>query len=381
MNNFNEVFDDKIVSFLNKKGITTPTDVQSKAAPAILEGKEVVCQSPTGTGKTYAYLLPIIKLLDKNIKTPQVLILSPTHELAVQINKVAKEVCKELDLTTPSLLIGGTNLKKQIESLKNKPSIIIGTAGRIAELHNAKRLKLHTVNHLILDEGDRLIDKSNLENTNVVIKKLMRDTKKHIFSASMKNEALVTIRNLIPDATYINIGNQYEIPENIEHLVFVAEYRKKVELVRKIMASKNIEKAIIFINKEDDIENMEKRLNFHKIPCKALFGKCKDFERKEALNDLNQGRIKAIVASDLASRGLDLPNLDYIINLSIPEDPILYQHRVGRTGRAGGSGLAISVAEPSEIKTLKKFEKVFNIKIQQCEMSHGEVIPVADKSK
>ncbi len=145
MNNFNEIFDDKIVSFLNKKGIETPTDVQSKAIPLILEGNNVVCQSPTGTGKTYAYLLPMLKLVDRKVKTPQVLILTPTHELAVQINKVAKEICKDLELTSPSLLIGGTNIKKQIESLKNKPSIIIGTPGRIAELHNAKRLKLHTV--------------------------------------------------------------------------------------------------------------------------------------------------------------------------------------------------------------------------------------------
>ncbi len=374
MNNFNEIFDEKIVSFLNKKGIVTPTDVQSKAIPFILEGKNVVCQSPTGTGKTYAYLLPMLKLVDKKVKTPQVLILTPTHELAVQINKVAKEICKELELTTPSLLIGGTNIKKQIESLKDKPSIVIGTPGRVAELHNAKRLKLHTVDNLVLDEGDRLIDKNNLQNTEIVIKKLMRDTHKHIFSASMKDEALVTIKKLIPDATYVNIGNQYEIPQNIEHLYFETEYRKKVEEVRKVFASKNIEKAIIFINKEDDIENMEKRLNFHKIPCKALFGKCKDFERKEALNDLSKGKIKAIVASDLASRGLDLPELDYIINLSIPEDPILYQHRVGRTGRAGKEGVAISIAEPSEIKTLKKFEKVFNIKIKKCEMSYGKIL-------
>ncbi len=374
MNNFNEIFEDRIVSFLNKNGIEMPTDVQSKAIPLILQGKNVVCQSPTGTGKTYAYLLPMLKLIDKSIKTPQVLILTPTHELAVQINKVAKEICKELELTVPSLLIGGTNLKKQIESLKNKPSIIIGTPGRVAELHNAKRLKLHTVSNLVLDEGDRLIDKNNRDNTNVVIKKLMRDTHKHIFSASMKDEALVTIKTLIPDASYVNIGDQYEIPENIEHLYFETDYRKKLEEVRKIFSSEEIQKAIIFINKEDDIENMEKRLNFHKIPCKALFGKCKDFERKEALNDLATGKIKAIVASDLASRGLDLPDLDYIINLSIPEDPILYQHRVGRTGRAGKKGTAISIAEPSEIKTLKKFEKVFNIKINKCEMSYGKIV-------
>lgn len=374
MNNFDEIFDDKIVSFLNKQNITTPTDVQEQAIPLILEGKNVVCQSPTGTGKTYAYLLPMIKLIDEKIKTPQVLILTPTHELAVQINKVTKEICKELGMTPPTLLIGGTNLKKQIESLKNKPSIVIGTPGRVAELHNEKRLKLHTVSNLVLDEGDRLIDKNNLANTQVVIKKLMRDTHKHIFSASMKNEALVTIKDIIPDACYVNIGNQYEIPKNIEHKYFETEYRKKVEELRKIFAALNIEKAIIFINKEDDIENMEKRLNFHKIPCKALYGKCKDFERKEALNELNKGKIKAIVASDLASRGLDLPELDYIINLSIPEDPILYQHRVGRTGRAGKSGTAISIAEPSEIKTLKKLERVFNIKIQKCEMSHGEVV-------
>ncbi len=374
MNNFNEIFDDKIVSFLNKNGIDTPTDVQSKAIPLILEGKNVVCQSPTGTGKTFSYLLPLLKLIDKSVKTPQVLILTPTHELAVQINKVAKEICKELELTTPTLLIGGTNLKKQIESLKNKPSIIIGTPGRVTELHNAKRLKLHTVSNVVLDEGDRLIDKSNLANTNIVIKKLMRDTHKHIFSASMKNEALETIKTLIPDATFVNIGSQYEIPENIDHIFFTTEYRKKVEEVRKIFSSEEITKAIIFINKEDDIENMEKRLNFHKIPCKALFGKCKDFERKEALNDLSTGKIKAIVASDLASRGLDLPDLDYIINLSIPEDPILYQHRVGRTGRAGKKGTAISIAESSEIKTLKKFEKVFNIKIRQSEMSYGKIV-------
>ncbi len=379
MKDFNEIFDDSIVSFLNSKDITTPTDVQSKAIPLILEGKNVVCQSPTGTGKTYAYLLPLIKQIDKSIKTPQILILSPTHELAVQISKVTKEICKALNINQPALLIGGTNIKKQIESLKDKPPIIIGTAGRVAELHNAKRLKLHTVNNLVLDEGDRLIDKNNLENTKAVIKKLMRDTHKHIFSASMKDQALVTIKTIIPDAEYVNIGNQYEIPPNIEHLCFVADSRKKVEQVRKIFASKEITKAIIFINKEDDIENMEKRLNYHQIPCKALFGKCKDYERKEALNDLKHGKIKAIVASDLASRGLDIEDLEYIVNLSIPEDPILYQHRVGRTGRAGKSGMAISIATPYELKTLRKFEKVFNINIKQCEMSYGEIVETKKK--
>ncbi len=379
MNNFNEIFDDSIVSFLESKEIVSPTNVQSKAIPLMLEGKNIVCQSPTGTGKTYTYLLPLIKTLDRTINTPQVLILSPTHELAVQINKVTKEICKALGLNQPSLLIGGTSIKKQIESLKTKPPIIIGTAGRIVELHSEKRLKLHTVKHIVLDEGDRLIDKNNLANTKEVIKKLMRDVNKHIFSASMKDQALETIRTLIPDATYVNIGNQYEIPENIEHLCFVADSRKKVELVRKVFASKDIDKAIIFINKEDDIENMKKRLNYHKIPCKALFGKCKDFERKEALNDLKHGKIKAIVASDLASRGLDIENLEYIVNLSIPEDPILYQHRVGRTGRAGKSGVAISIATEYELKTLKKFEKVFNIKIKKCDMSFGEIVEIQNK--
>lgn len=375
MENFNEVFDENIVMFLDKKDIKEPTDVQSKAIPLILDNKNVVCQSPTGTGKTYAYLLPLIKMLDKNIKTPQVLILSPTHELAVQISKVTKEICKDLGINKPALLIGGTNIKKQIEYLKkDKPSIIIGTAGRIAELHNEKRLKLHTINNLVLDEGDRLIDKNNFANTHVVIKKLMRDTNKHIFSASMKNEALDSIKNIIPNATYVNIGNQYEIPKNIKHMSFTTEYRKKVEEVRKIFSAENIDKAIIFINKEDDIENMEKRLNYHKIPCKALFGKCKDFERKEALNALKTGKIKAIVASDLASRGLDIEGLEYIINLSIPEDPILYQHRVGRVGRAGKSGIAISIAEKSELKTLRKFESVFDIKIQDSYMSYGEIL-------
>lgn len=364
----------QLIEGLNKEGITEPTDIQLKAIPPALENKDIIGQSQTGSGKTLAYLLPVFQKIDSSKREMQVLVLTPTHELVMQIDKQIKLLAVNSGMpVTSAAIIGDVNIRRQIEKLKEKPHIIVGSAGRVLELIKARKISAHTIKTIVVDEGDRMLDEDNIHVLKDVIKTTMRDRQLMVFSATINDKTLYEAKGLMKDPEVIKIEDKKMISPNISHMYFTCEQREKIEVLRKLVASINPEKAIVFINKSDDIEITTLKLQYHHINACAIYGTASKEDRKKALEGFRTGKIQLLVASDIAARGLDIKDVTHIFNLDLPQDSEKYLHRVGRTGRVGKSGTAISIVTLKEIPLIKKYEKHFNIKVEEKEIYKGAI--------
>ncbi|MBV7276030.1 DEAD/DEAH box helicase [Clostridiaceae bacterium UIB06] len=361
-----------LIEALKNEGITEPTSIQEKVIPAILLNKDVIGESQTGTGKTFAYLLPIFQKIDVTKKEMQVIILAPTHELVMQINNVIKMLSNNSDIPVNSAaIIGEVNIKRQIEKLKEKPHIIVGSTGRILELIKMKKISAHTIKTIVIDEGDRLLNQNTLPLVKDVIKTTLRDRQLLVFSATINDEALEKAKSLMKEPEIVRIEDKIIVNPNIHHIYFVTEQRDKIELLRKLIASIKPERAIVFINRSEETELTSIKLKYHHIKAHAIYGNAEKEERKKALEYFRTGKIQLLIASDLAARGLDIKGVTHIFNLDLPEDSKEYLHRVGRTGRAGEYGTAISIITDREKSLIKKYEKYFGISIEPKEISRG----------
>ncbi|WP_432664300.1 DEAD/DEAH box helicase [Wukongibacter baidiensis] len=370
-----------LIEGLKKQGITKPTDIQSKAIPLALENKDIIGQSITGSGKTLAYLLPLYEKIDSSIKEMQAIILAPTHELVLQIDKQIKLLSQNSEIpVTSTPIIGKANINRQIEKLKTKPHIIVGSTGRILELIKKKKIKAHTVKTIIIDEGDRLLDKNNLLGVQDVIKTTLKDRQLMVFSATINDPTINIAKDLMKDPEIIKIEEK-KVNPNINHMYFVAERRDKIKILRKLVASIKPKKAIVFINKDSQIQELTAKLQFHHINAFGIYGNASKEERKKALNGFRTGKYKLLIASDIAARGLDVKDVTHIINLDLPKDSKEYLHRVGRTGRAGKSGTAISIVTEKEIPSIRRFAKHFNIKIWPKEIYKGSILDLGKVKK
>ncbi len=365
MNHFEEAFNENIVKLLKNKNINTPTEIQKKSIEIINTGVDTVFQASTGTGKTLAYLLPIIKNIDNTIKTPQSIILAPTHELASQVYNELNYLCKELNIET-ALLIGGANINRQVDKLKSKPKIIVGTAGRILDLVKLKKLKMHTVKTVVVDEFDRMLNAKNVENVKKVLKCVMRDTQIVMCSASTDDDTLKIAKEMCKENLNVIKINKNEIPSTVQHIYFVCDKRKKFETLRKFINREKVEKALVFVTNEVDYDELVQKFLYHNISATYISGDDKPQERKNKLHNFRTGKTKVLLTTDLLSRGLDIKNLYYAINYNLPEDSDIYQHRAGRVGRAGENGCCVSVVENGKLNILKKLEKTLNINFKEC---------------
>ncbi len=369
---FLELTNEVLSTALLQGGFETPTEIQTRAIPIVASGKDLIAQSATGTGKTLAYLLPIYMKIDKDLKSTQAIVLTPTHELAAQVFKHSKILSDATGIQS-ELIIGGVNIKRQIENLKDKPRVIIGSAGRVLELIKLKKIQAHTVKIIVVDEADRLLDAKNYDGLTQVIKTTLKDRQLLFFSASIGTDTMVKAKALAKDPDTLNASGKLNLPENIEHMYFVCEEREKIEVLRKIIHGAEIKRAIAFLNNQDQIDNMTKRLNFHGIPSASLYGAAYRDERKKALDDFASGKVTLLVASDLAARGIDIKDITHIINLDVPEDPVFYLHRAGRTGRMNKHGVAITIATTFEVKNIFGCEKRLKFKAIRKEMRFGKI--------
>lgn len=372
----------QLVDGLNKSGIKIPTDIQVKAIPLALENKDIIGQSQTGSGKTLAYLLPIFQKINTEKREMQAIILAPTHELVMQIDREIKLLATNSEIpVTSTPIIGEVNVKRQIEKLKEKPHIIVGSTGRIFELIKMKKISAHTIKTIVIDEGDRLLDQNNLPRVKDVIKTTMRDRQLMTFSATINNKTLDIAKGLMKDPEIITIEEKVQVNENINHFYVTCEQRDKIEILRKLVAATKPKKGIIFINKPNEIEITTSKLQYHHINAYGIYGDASKEERKKALDGFRNGKFQLLVASDLAARGLDVKEVTHIFNLDLPQDSKEYIHRAGRTGRAGSLGTTISIATEKEVSSIKKYEKDLNIKIIGKSIYKGNLIDINNFNK
>lgn len=364
-----------LVAGLTKQGITVPTEIQSEAIPTILAGKDLIGQSATGTGKTLAYLLPVFAKVDLAKKENQVLVLAPTHELAMQIFRQAQLLALNSGLPLGvAAIIGEVNISRQIEKLKQKPQLIIGSGGRILELIQKRKIQAASVRLVVLDEADRLMDENHRQSVTAILKATNKDRQLLCFSATIPLQTAEWIRSWTQNLVLTEAHSGSPVPSEISHWSFSVENRDKVEFLRKLLSSVNLPRVLVFINTASAIGETVAKLCHHGVAAAGIHGSSFKLERQGAMESFRDGRVRVLISSDLAARGLDIEGVSCVVNLEIPEDPQAYQHRAGRTGRAGKPGIAISLVDRSEQKRLEYLQKKLQIQIQPKRLAFGKVM-------
>ena len=367
-----------LIEGLAKQNITTPTTIQAEAIPVILSRQDVIAQSHTGSGKTLAFVTPLFQLIDSSKREMQVLILAPTHELVMQIDAQIKLLAANSgEPVTSTTIIGGANIEKQIKKLKEKPHFIVGSAGRILELIKKKKITAHTIKTIVLDEADSLLDNTNTKTIQDIIKTTLRDRQLCLFSASISDNTLELAKSLMKEPVVLKTAETAEMNPNIEHFYLKGDRRDKFELLRKLIVAEEPQRALIFVNQNDSMQEIAEKLNYHQKETFIMRGNIKKEERKRALDAFRSGKIKLLISSDLTARGLDIPEVTHIIHLDCPSNPNEYLHRAGRTARGNASGKSICIVTDKDLSTLKKYQKKFKIQFEEMKVSHGKFISAA----
>lgn len=369
-----------LLAALEKENITTPTEVQRRVIPEMLKNRDLIVQSQTGTGKTLAYLLPLFKKINSTAKEMQAIVLVPTHELAIQVQRVIEHLSQNSDVKVSSTpIIGNVNIDRQIEKLREKPHIIVGSPGRILELIKKKKIAAHTIRTIVLDEADRLMN--DMENVKAVIKSTMRDRHLLMFSASIPKETEAWGMEMMKEPKMIREEAKLSIPDTIEHIYFLSEQRGKFDVLRKIVRILDPQKAIVFTAGIEEAVLVTEKLKHHSFAVEGIHGTNLKEERKRALEGFRTGKIQLLTATDIASRGLDIDGVTHIFSMNAPQEPEDYLHRAGRTGRNGKPGVAVTIVTDRELQRIRQYEKALKIKISGKYMYKGKILDIGTKPK
>lgn len=376
-NSFNELnINNSIVVGLEKQNITIPTGIQETAIPFALENKDIIAEAHTGTGKTLAFLIPIFEKINVEKREMQAIILAPTHELVVQIESQIKLLSTNSGINVTSLsIMGESNIEKQIKKLKEvKPHIIVGSPGRILDLIKKKKITAHTIKTIVLDEADNLLSKNKPVIIKDIIKSTMKDRQLMFFSASINKETLNIAKTLVKDVEIIKIENKSEINPKIEHICILGSLRDRFENLRKLLAAEQPQRAIVFVNNNTDLRQINEKLQYHKVKSTAIYGNTSKEERQRALDAFRRGKCNVLVSSDLSARGLDIPEVSHIISLDFPVNPDEYLHRAGRTARGNNSGVSVCLITNKDIEILQSYEKAFDIEFTVKKLYGGKLM-------
>ncbi|MDG3075597.1 DEAD/DEAH box helicase [Bacillus halotolerans] len=355
----------------NVSGFEKPTPVQEQAAQLIMEGKDVIAESPTGTGKTLAYALPVLERIKPDQKHPQAVILAPSRELVMQIFQVIQDWKTGSELRAVSL-IGGANVKKQVEKLKkNHPHIIVGTPGRVFELIQAKKLKMHEVKTIVLDETDQLVLPEHRETIKQIIKTTLRDRQLLCFSATLKKETEDVLRDMTKEPKVLKVERSKAEAGKVKHQYIICDQRDKVKLLQKLSRLHGMQ-ALVFVRDIGNLSVYAEKLAYHHVDLGILHSEAKKMERAKIIKAFEQGEFPLLLATDIAARGLDIENLPYVIHADIPDEDS-YVHRSGRTGRAGKEGNVLSLVTRMEESKLKKMAKKLGVELSEAVYSGGNL--------
>lgn len=342
--------------FQRKWKFETPMPVQTKMIPEMLAHKDIVAQSPTGSGKTLAYVLPLLQLVDGDRKQTQALIMTPSQELSMQIVNVIREWVEGTSVTVTQL-IGGANMQRQIEKLKKKPTIVVGTPGRLAELVKAKKLKMFDIRHIVLDEGDQLLSREHRVVVKQIIEGAHPERQVVAVSATMTEEIEVVAKRFMNEPIRIQVTED-EMPKSgkVIHTFVKVDVREKTDLLRGISHLKEI-RALAFVNNVDQLRVKEMKLKYKDAPIDVLYSDMKKMDRQKTLEAFRKGESRILISTDLAARGLDIEGLTHVIHVDVPHTIEQYLHRSGRTGRAGRDGEVLTLLSYPEERDYRKLTK------------------------
>ncbi|MCC6373011.1 MAG: DEAD/DEAH box helicase [Bacteroidia bacterium] len=357
-----------LITALDKMGYTDPTPIQQQAIPHILEGKDIFGCAQTGTGKTAAFALPILQLLDskKNHNQPRTikaLILAPTRELALQISESFTDYGKQLQLSHTTVF-GGVSQNKQVADLRRGVDILIATPGRLLDLMNQGFIKLNNIEFFVLDEADRMLDMGFINDIKKVITKLPAKKQTLFFSATAAPDIMKLANGLLQNPVHVSVTPVSSTATLVEQSVYYVNKEDKRSLLKHVLKNNKIEHVLVFTRTKRGADKVAKDLNSAGVKAEAIHGNKSQSARERALKGFKNRTIRVLVATDIASRGIDVDKLSHVINYEIPEQAETYVHRIGRTGRAGSTGVALSFCANEEKTYLKDINKLIRKNIE-----------------
>jgi ATP-dependent RNA helicase RhlE len=357
---------DALLKAISKKGYTTPSPIQQKAIPPILEGKDVLASAQTGTGKTAGFTLPILQILSQGKHLSQrpirTLILTPTRELAAQIFANIKEYSEFLDLRS-AVMFGGVNQKPQVAQLRQGIDILVATPGRLLDLQSQGLLSLAKVEILVLDEADRMLDMGFVRDIERIIKLVPTKRQNLMFSATFSKDIKKLATGILNNPVHVEATPENTTVDAITQKVYPTAKEKKTELIIKLITDGNWKQILVFTRTKQGANKLTESMLKAGIKAAAIHGNKGQGARTKALAGFKDGTLTALVATDIAARGLDIPLLPHVVNFELPNIPEDYVHRIGRTGRAGANGEAISLFSPDETLFLRDIEKLIGMKL------------------
>ena len=356
-----------ILKNVQEAGYETPTPIQAQSIPSLLEGKDLLGIAQTGTGKTAAFTLPMLqKLANRNFSLtpnePRSLILAPTRELASQIKEQLDKYGKDLKIKN-AVIFGGVGQAAQVAALRNGLDILIATPGRLIDLMNQGFCKLGAVEIFVLDEADRMLDMGFIHDIKKVIAKLPEKRQTMLFSATMPNEIVGIANRILKQPVRVEVTPPSTTVDRINQRVIFCQKAHKYQLLRKLLGDEGVELTLVFTRTKHGANKIVDYLAHHKIESAAIHGNKSQSAREAALDNFKKGKIKVLIATDIAARGIDVQGVSHVINYDLPVEAESYVHRIGRTARAGKDGDAISFCDETERDALARIQKLINKKL------------------
>jgi len=358
---------EQLLKAVEEQGYQTPTPIQAQAIPVVLQGRDVLAGAQTGTGKTAGFTLPLLHILQQQ-PVPQrprpvrVLILTPTRELALQVFESVQTYGKHLPFFAEAIF-GGVSIKPQIQKLQRGTDIVVATPGRLLDLIQQQHLNLSSVEHFVLDEADRMLDMGFIRDIRKIIALLPNKRQNLLFSATYAPEITALAEQLLNDPVEIAVARRNAAADTVSQLVYPIKRENKRELLSYLISSGRWQQVLVFVRTKHGADRLCKQLIKDGIRCAALHGDKSQGARVRALDDFKSGAITALIATDIAARGLDIDQLPHVVNFDLPQVAEDYVHRIGRTGRAGAEGQAISLVDAEEAQLLAGIEKLLKRQI------------------
>ncbi|MBM7554746.1 DEAD/DEAH box helicase [Thalassobacillus pellis] len=372
---FNQYAIHPVVSeIIDKYEFKKPTPIQQEVIPAALRGENIIGQSHTGSGKTLAYLLPLFNNIDETKSQVQFVVTAPTRELAIQIYDEVRKCIHYADKENrwrAKLLIGGTDKHKTMEKLKDQPHIVVGTPGRILDLVKEEALDLYHANAFVLDEADLMLDLGFIEDVDQILLRMDQEVQTLVFSATIPERLQPFLKKYLTNPTYVKIQDDTPSPASMEHRLIPLRHRSEAEIIIRISEVIQPYLAIIFTNGKELADKLAQELQEKGMEIGLIHGGLSPRERKRVLKEIQNLRYQYIVATDLASRGIDIKGVSHVINAQLPKEEEFYIHRVGRTARAGLAGTAINLYHEDDLPLIQKLEKK-GLKFDFYDIRNGE---------
>lgn len=365
----------EILQAIGDLGFVEPTEIQKQTIPFIQTNiRDLIALAATGTGKTAAFSLPILDMIDDSSRKIQLLVLCPTRELCLQITKDIKNYTKYLKNIKTTAVYGGSSIMDQIRSLKEKPQIIVGTPGRVIDLINRKALDFSAISWLVLDEADEMLSMGFKDDLETILSETPETKQTFLFSATMNREVERISRNYLTNPERIEVGSINAVKKNIKHEYYVVGYRNKKEALKRLIDANPNQYSIIFCRTRMETQDVADFLMQNGYAADALHGDLSQAQRDTVMKKFRLKNIDILVATDVAARGLDVDSLTHVIHFSLPDDPEVFVHRSGRTGRAGKDGISISLIKPDETRKLKQIKSSTKIEMVEKDVPSGSQI-------